>query len=258
MTQRTEDLDELARRVQAAAGENLTSLILYGSAAADDFSERHSDLNLLCILRDVSGPALDSLTPVLDWWAGAQHHRPPLFLTVQELTASADVFAIETLDIKETHRLLAGRDVLADISVPMNLHRVQLEHELRTTLLRLRQHYLLAHAEDHLESALAKSASSVVVLVRHALIAVGHVPRSHARREVLSQAAEVLGLDFAAVHAALDLREGRRIEIGMRELYDRYLQSLTALVRVVDQAAPKKEWQRVGTPPVSTPQERMG
>ncbi len=255
MTAKKEDLDELVPRLQNAAGENLESVVLYGSAAGNDFSEEHSDLNVLCIVRDLSAPALDRLTPVIDWWVGTRRHRPPLFLTPQELTTSADVFAIETLDIKENHRVLAGRDVLADIAVPMHLHRVQLEHELRTLLLRLRQHYLLASDEQQLEAAVAKSTSSLVLLLRHALIALGHTPRSRARREVLAQAAEIFGLDFAAVHAALDVREGRRLEFGVRELYDRYLRLLSALTRAVDEAAPKKEWQRVPGSD-ATPQER--
>ena len=53
------------------------------------------------------------------------------------------MFAIELLDIQHTHRTLFGEDIVSTVEVPMNLHRVEVEHELRTTLLRLRQHLLL-------------------------------------------------------------------------------------------------------------------
>ena len=53
------------------------------------------------------------------------------------------MFAIELLDIQATHQTLSGDDVVSAHHVPMNLHRVEVEHELRTTLLRLRQHLLL-------------------------------------------------------------------------------------------------------------------
>ncbi len=240
-----DELDQLTQRLKAAAGDNLESLLLYGSASGDDFSEQHSDLNLLCLLRDAGTPALDRVAPVVAWWSGKHRRRPPLFITLAELQAAADVFAIETLDIKEHHRVLAGRDLLSEITVPMNLHRVQVEHELRTMLMRLRQHYLLAHDDNQLEGVLAKAASGIAVLLRHALIAVGHESAPHRKRDVLSQAATVFGYDFAAVHAALDLREGRRVEVGVRELYDRAMQALAAVVRAVDEAAPKREWQRV-------------
>ena len=47
-------LDEFVSRMQKAAGENLQSVILYGSAAAGDYQPEFSNLNLLCILRETS------------------------------------------------------------------------------------------------------------------------------------------------------------------------------------------------------------
>ena len=130
-----EDLETFVQRLQQAAGANLVALMLYGSAARDDFHEKYSDVNLLCVLRDIGGPALSRLVPVVHWWSKEVHHRPPLFVTAEELKTSADVFAIETLDLKANHQLLAGQDILSDLEVPMNLHRVQLEHELRAILM---------------------------------------------------------------------------------------------------------------------------
>ncbi len=69
-------------------------------------------------------------------------------MTLEELRESADVFAIEMLDIQGAHKTLHGEDVVAGIEVPMNLHRVEVEHDLRTTLLRLRNHLLLTNDGD--------------------------------------------------------------------------------------------------------------
>jgi predicted nucleotidyltransferase len=240
-----EEIDEFVQRVQQAAGENLESIVLYGSAARDDFSEHYSDLNLLCVVRDAGAEALYRLAAVVEWWSKAGGHRSPLFLTADELRDSADVFAIETLDIKTDHRILVGTDVLAGIEVPMNLHRVQLEHELRTMLFRLRQHFLLfADNEHELQEVLAKSVSSLVVLLRHAIIALGHEPSKGTKRQWSAQAGQLLRLDVAAVDAALDLREGRRIECGARELYDRVMKVIAGTVQQVEKAVPKREWQR--------------
>ena len=60
------------------------------------------------------------------------------------------------------HKTLFGQDIVSAIQVPMNLHRVEVEHELRTALLRLRQHLLLSpENEDELRRVLAKSIASV-------------------------------------------------------------------------------------------------
>lgn len=233
-----EDLDQLVERLQTAAGNNLESVVLYGSAARGDFHERYSDVNLLVVLKNTAGNALDQLAPVLDWWTNHKKHRPPLVVTEEELSTSADVFAIEMLDVKAANRVLAGRDVVASIDVPMNLHRVQLEHDLRTVLLRLRQHYLLTR--DHpqqLQDALAKSSSTVITLFRHALISMGRTAPQE-RREVVAKVAEIEAFDARPLHAALDLREGRRVEAGIDTLYHRYMDAIAALVQHIDHLAP--------------------
>ena len=131
-------------------------------------------------------------------------------MTVEELRESADVFAIELLDIKRSHQTLFGQDVVTAIDVPMNLHRVEVEHELRTTLLRLRHHLLLSpDNEDELRAVLAKSITSVLTLFRHALIALGEDP-PHAKPQLLERAGEVFGFDVQPLRSILELRnEGR-------------------------------------------------
>lgn len=252
-----EDLEQFVQRLQEAGGEKIESVVLYGSAARGEFNEQYSDVNLLAVLRDTRGETLNQLAPVLDWWTNKLHRRPPLLISEEELRTSADVFAIETIDLKANHRILHGRDLLASIDVPMNLHRVQLEHELRTLLLKLRQHYVLAHkSERDLRDAIAKSASSSATLFRHALIALGK-PAPESRREVVTQIGVLDGIDAAPLNAALDLREGRRVELGIDTLYQRYMDSIAALIRHIDKAAPKQHWQRVGSSPAPSNPERI-
>jgi predicted nucleotidyltransferase len=240
------DIEEFVERIRSAAGENLQSVVLYGSAAREDFNEQYSDVNLLCLLKRVDSPALAQIAPVVQWWSGKLGRRPPLVITTEELRNSADVFAIEMLDIKEAHRILHGPNVISDVDVPMNLHRVQLEHELRTVLLRLRQQLLLAPADDNgLEKVMAKSVSSVVVLFRHALVALGEHRELRKKHEIVSRVGEVLGVDTTAVQAALDLREGRRLQRGVAASYGKYVECVSALVERINDAVPKNEWRRV-------------
>ncbi|HMK30194.1 MAG TPA: hypothetical protein VK473_10955 [Terriglobales bacterium] len=245
MSAANEKLDELVGRLRSAVGENLESVVLYGSAAGSDFSEKYSDLNLLCILKDASPSELEKLAPVVRWWSRDQGQRPPLLLTAEEVEASADVYAIEMLDIQASHRVLYGQNSITSIQVPVNLHRVEVEHELRNALLRLRQHYLLAHEDEaELERVLAKSASGMVTLLRHSLLVVGAaVPTS--KREVIESASRQFGVDPAPFHAALDLREDRRLESGISQTYHGYVRALSSVIQQIDRAVPKKQWRRV-------------
>src|ERR1041384_8092703 len=118
---------------------------------------------------------------VVKWWCVEQKEPAPLFFTHEELQQAADVFAIEILDMKQGRRVLYGEDLVAAIEVPMNLHRVQIEHDLRTVLLKLRQHYLRAPGNvSELGPVLRKSFSGVLTLLRHTVIAFGEQSPTHA------------------------------------------------------------------------------
>src|SRR5215470_9903886 len=140
-------LSEFVEKMRTAAGGNLVSVVLYGSAAEGEFHPEYSDLNILCMVHDTAFGALTPISAVVDWWRGKKHH-PPLVLTAEELRTTADVFSIEFLDMKQRYRVLWGEDVLKTLEVPMHLHRSQLEYELREKLFLLRQHVMLAAGKD--------------------------------------------------------------------------------------------------------------
>ena len=105
---------------EKAAGQNLQSVILYGSAAAGEFQSEFSNLNLLCILREIHFAKLSAIAPVVEWWH-RQKHPAPLVMTQEELERSADVFSIELLDMQQHHRVLFGENVLTGLQIPMQL-----------------------------------------------------------------------------------------------------------------------------------------
>jgi predicted nucleotidyltransferase len=221
-------------------------MILYGSAARGDFKEGHSDLNVLCVLRSVAARELTRVTPVVHWWSKDHNEPAPLFFTAEELRQSADVFSIELLDMQESRRVLYGADVVAGIPVPMNLHRVQVEHDLRTLLLKLRQHFLLTgQKESELRTAEAKSSSSVLALLRHALIAFDEEPPATAQ-EVFARIAALTGADAEAFIAAFKLRDRHAHVDDIVRTYGQYLNALTVVISALDKRVPKQEWHRAG------------
>jgi Nucleotidyltransferase domain len=245
MTNKPDDkVQQLVGRLQYSCGDDLVSVVLYGSAARDDFHEHYSDVNLLIVLRHMKPSIYPALTGVLHWWSIDEKLRPPTIMTLEELRESADVFAIEMLDIQATHKTLHGDDVLAGIVVPMNLHRVEVEHDLRTTLLRLRNHLLLTtDGDDELKLVLAKSVTSVLTLFRHALIALGEKP-PYARPQVLEHAAEVFGFNDKPLRTVLELRSNGHAVDNIRGLYHAYMDAILAVAHGLDVKAPKKQWHK--------------
>jgi len=228
-------LTELVTRLKKASGENLLSVILYGSAATDEFQPKHSDLNVLCVLRELSREELSKLHAASTWWAKKGHPAPLLF-TLNELHHSADIFAIELLDIKAARRILYGEDVVASLHVPTDLHRLHVERELRNNTLRLRQYYVM-HAADSRKTLqlMVSSISTFAALFRHALIALGEEPPP-TKRATVDRAGSALEFDPSAFHTVLDIREGRKRgrEVEVQATFDKYLKAVVKATEEVD------------------------
>jgi hypothetical protein len=202
-------LDEFVQKLKAAAPAGLKSVILYGSAVTGEFHSKHSDFNLLCIVDRADAQLIESLHAPVEWWTKLGH-RPPLVFTLKELVRSADVFAIELLDMKSQHQVLLGTDVLENISVPLQYHAIQVERELRTGWLRLRQAMLAAPRKSKIYLELmASSFSSFAALFRHALIAMGESPAG-SKREAITRIGQFASADPGGFHAVLDFREGKK------------------------------------------------
>ena len=234
------ELKELVDKLEAAAGTNLKSVVLYGSAASGEFHPKHSDLNVLCVLEDLDAAALARLNPAATWWA-RKGHPTPLIFSRDELQRASDVFAIELLDIKAHHRILWGQDTFASFDIPMSLHRVQVEHELRTNLLKLRQHYLAAPDNNKgVLGLMTESVSSFASLFRHALLALGEATPErlpHRKREIIGSLSKLLGFDASAFYTVLDLREGKLApgQVDVPSTFRAYLQGVERVTREVDE-----------------------
>jgi hypothetical protein len=228
-------ISEFVSRLQAAAGSNLQSVILFGSAVAGDFHPEFSNLNLFCVIRDSSFAALQALSPAVKWW-DAQKQPPPLFMTRGEIERSIDVFAIEFVDMKQHHRVVFGEDVLQGLSIPVNLHRVQVEYELREKLALLRQHLLLAAGNDsRMWELLLRSVSSFATLFRHALMVLGQDPPA-GKREAVQALSKKIGFDASAFLQVLDVRERKANskKLDVADVFSRYLLALEQVTAAVD------------------------
>ncbi len=230
-----QQIDEFVARLKSAAGDNLQSIILYGSAANDEFHDGHSNINLLCIFRDASFPRLATVSDSVDSWT-RHRHAAPLLMTQDEIVHSADVFSIEFLDMKRRYKVLYGDDVLRNLQIPMHLHRAQLEYELREKLILLRQHILPAlRDEKRLWELMLSSLSTFTTLFRHALIALGESGALSSRDAIRALHARIT-FDTSAFEHLFDIREHRaeRKQFEPRQILDNYLHAIQQVTAAVD------------------------
>lgn len=229
-----QQLDELVERLRKAHQDRLVSVILYGSAAGGDHHEDYSDLNVLCVLSDVSPAALGDSEPIFKWWRG-RDNPSPLLLSEEEVRTSTDCFPIEFHDMAERRRVLFGKDVIEDLVIDKVFYRAQVEHDLRAKLLRLRQKAAAILGDKQaLLRLLLDSVSNFLVLARHALLVSG-ISVGSQKREITAKLAGI-AVDAVPFDTLLDLREQKRktSDVEPEALFARYLKQIEAVVAHVD------------------------
>src|SRR5207237_3782176 len=115
--------------LRGAHGDNLASIVLYGSVAAGDHLELRSNYNLLIALRRIALEDLRaSQTALRDWHALGQ--PMPVYFTVEELQRAADVFPIEFLQMERARKILHGSDPFELVEISRATLRHQTEYDL--------------------------------------------------------------------------------------------------------------------------------
>lgn len=130
-------LDRAVADLKSRLGENLYSLVLYGSAVREDGS-KPADLNLAIVLEESTPEAHAAI-------AAAIHGKgpiDPIVLGRRHLGRSAQAFAVKFLSIRRHHKVLHGADPFADLSVPEEVGRFLAEQAVRNLHLRLAHAYV--------------------------------------------------------------------------------------------------------------------
>jgi predicted nucleotidyltransferase len=228
-------ITELTERLTKTFSDRLVSVVLYGSAAAGEYDERFSDINVLCVLTQVTPMELRDSEAIFRWWR--QKGNPaPLLLSEQEVQTSADCFPIEFHDMQERRRILAGTDLIESLPLDDRYYRAQVEYQLRAKLLRLRQKAAgVLNDKALLRRLLMDSVSTFCVLFRHALKLTGHSP-NYCRRDIVDEAGRRFGIDQSPLLQILAMREGKLAPDGVEPepLLAAYLTQIQAVIEIVD------------------------
>jgi predicted nucleotidyltransferase len=227
--------EDLVQKLQHVLGPKVRSVILYGSAAAGDHVGKRSDYNILVVVDNLGIQELTVLSKPSAAWRKAGNPSP-LFFTLDRLQKSADVFPIEVLDIKEAHKILMGEDVLAQVEVHRENLRLVIERELKSSLIRLREDFLLTEGKPRrVVEMVIESLSTILVLFRAALrLYQAEVPIR--KIDAMKELTKHIQFDESVFLTIEDLKEGRQRskDLDPLELFDRYLRTVESVVDVVD------------------------
>ncbi len=232
-----EALNHLIGDLRVTHGENLASVVLYGSAAAGDHIELRSDYNLLISLRRITPDDLRmAQAPMREWQRLG--HPLPVYFTVEELSDAADVFPIEFHQMENARIVLYGEDPFASFRLSDVNLRHQAEYELRSKLIQLRRLYIPASVSvEKLCDLMSDSLASFAALFRAVLLlhgAAGPVSKPDCVRAT----AQLLHLDQTPFERIFEFRSSGELpatEKEANEIFAAYLDQVERVIEVVDE-----------------------
>lgn len=229
-------LDNLVEDLRSTHGDNLVSVVLYGSAAAGDYVQTRSDYNLLIALTRITPADLrQAQAPMRNWQRLG--HPLPVYFTVEELNDAADVFPIEFHQMEKARLILYGEDPFKSLQFSDVNLRHQTEYELRSKLIQLRRLYIPASvAVEKLAALMSDSLASFAALFRPVLMLHGKEPPI-SKPDCVRATVKLLGLDGDAFEQIFELRESGEIlltEVEANDLFGAYLQQIERVIEAVD------------------------
>lgn len=220
---------------QTAFGQELESIILYGSAARGEYAPGKSDINFLVVL---SLQGITALRPAIElaekWRKGGV--AVPLVMTRAYLDNSLDSFPMEFLSMQKHYKLVFGQDLLRDLKISMNHLRMQLEREVKGKLLHLRESFLAEGVDrDRLLELLRQTLPAFESLFE-ALLYLREQPIPPHRREVFMQAVKLAALDqnfFDKLFAVVQ-QETKPYRNELLDLFEKYISQIRQLALFID------------------------
>ena len=227
-------LDQLVAQLKAAFGPDLSSVVLYGSAAGGDHDPKRSDSNVLVIVKQAPLSAAQAISATARAWADAGH-PPPMVFTEREWRGSSDVFPMEYSDILEQNRVLYGDSPFEGISVRREDLRLQLENEAMGKLLQLRRAFFANASEDKkLLEMLRGTGSAILVILRSLCRLHGEKPAADSAK-LVEQAARLAQLDAIPFQKAVLIARGAPVHSsGLLPIATAYVAGMERLVSHLD------------------------
>lgn len=232
-----EALSGLVEDLRTTHGDNLASVVLYGSAAAGDHIELRSDYNLLIALNQITPEDLRlAQAPMREWQRLG--HPLPVYFTVEELSDAADVFPIEFHQMANARIVLHGKDPFEFVQLSDEHLRHQTEYELRSKLIQLRRLYIPASVSvEKLCELMSDSLASFAALFRAVLLLHGQ-EAPVAKPDVVRATARLLQLDPTPFERIFEFRATDNLpatEMEANEIFGTYMLQIEQVVEAVDE-----------------------
>ncbi len=230
----------LTELIGLLSDDGLESIIVYGSAAIAEFDAKHSNVNLMVVVRALDLPLLRKVQPLV-----RKGHRKgivaPLFLTHRHMETSSDVFPIEFLDMSDFHHLIYGQNPFTKLEINTEHLCLECEEKLKGSLITLRQSFLeLAHNSRDMMNLIASSITTLSSVFR-GLIRLAGKKAPASKPDVITAMAKLYPVDADNFLKALDIK-AKKLRMKKDEVdsfFAAYLADIEKLALHVDKMGAK-------------------
>ena len=214
----------------------LVSLIVYGSAATGSYVKGKSDINLLVVLAEAGMNRLDAAFDTVKDWK-KRKVATPLMMTKAFIETSLDSYPIEFLNMKNSHILIYGEDVLANLAFQPADLRLQIERELKGKIILLRQGYLETAGSVRAVKQLIRNSFTAFVSIFNALLYLKQEKAPRIRRETIKEASNLFSLDAQVFELCSDIKEDKDNLTGPEiiDVFKKYLKEVEKISIIVDE-----------------------
>ena len=182
-------LDLFVTAVRSAFGSDLSSIVLFGSAAEGRLRPT-SDVNVIVVLSVFDAAKAAAMREPFTAVRAAVKLRP-MYLLRSEVSEAAEAFAQKFADVRRRRRVLFGEDPFAALAVSRPAEIFRLRQVLLNLTLRLRAAYVAAvRTDDQLALTVAEMAGPLRSCAATLLELEGHP--AHSPKEALDQIATSL------------------------------------------------------------------
>ena len=225
-------VESLVSDYRGVFGDDLVSVIMYGSAVTHEYKPGISDINIAIVLKDNSITQIAKSTSLQKKWAKSRVSAP-FFMTEEYIHSSCDTYPIEYLDMRSNYRVLFGEDVLEHIEINREHIRLQCERELRGAAIHLRRSFIQCAGNNKMLADLLNTSIRRLIPVFKALLKLkgSVIPKS--KSDIISTVEDSYDLGASSLSDIFNSdNKNRKQEYG--RLFDNYANDIDTLISAVD------------------------
>lgn len=227
--------EEITSDFKNLFGDNLVSIILYGSGARGDYIAGKSDINLLIATTEGIVALLDETLAIVAKWK-KRSVAVPLFMTNAFIASSRDSYPVEFLNMKLNHAIIYGQDVLATLSFDARDLRLQLEREFKGKVLHLQTAYFETDGKPKEIRRLIQISFKAFVALFNAMLFLKDKAVPPSKAELVDAVSNLFCADADILLQCAAITDGRDDipPSQMPDIFRRYLKEVEALSVLID------------------------